>query len=333
LGLDLNNPADRELLISPIGSPLAAQRGFRAPYAGFPSTATVAQSLRPFPQFDDRLGVRWAPLGNSWYDSLQLKVTKRYSRGLELTASYSWQKELVLGRGGNPDLRGAEPNNVFNRDAQRSLAATSQPHVFVTAFTYTTPRFGTNRLVRQLLGNWVIGGMARYASGALIPIPFSNNNLFALAFQGTRQNRVPGQPLFLKDPNCGCIDPKRDLVLNPAAWTDAGPGQFSTTAGFLNDYRWQRQVSENINFGRRFAIKEKMFFEIRVEFFNIFNRKVLPMPESWNPTATVNRNQASDITSGFGFVNWNNVGFRLSNGSNDNFATQRNGQIVARFQF
>jgi Carboxypeptidase regulatory-like domain/TonB dependent receptor len=331
-GLDLNSPADRELLISPIGSPLAAQRGFRAPYAGFPSTATVAQSLRPFPQFDDRLGVRWAPLGNSWYDSLQLKVTKRYSRGLELMASYSWQKELVLGRGGNPDLRGAEPNNVFNRDAQKSPAETSQPHVFVSAFTYTTPRFGTNRLVQRLLGDWVIGGMARYASGALIQIPFSNNNLFALTFQGTRQNRVPGQPLFLKDPNCGCIDPKQDLVLNPDAWTDAAPGQFSTTAGFLNDYRWQRQVTENVSLGRRFAIKEKMFFEVRVEFFNIFNRKVLPMPESWNPTATVNR-EAGDIISGFGFVNWNNVGFRLSNGSTDNFATQRNGQIVARFQF
>jgi hypothetical protein len=203
----------------------------------------------------------------------------------------------------------------------------------VTAFTYQTPRLGTNRVVRQALGNWVLGGMMRYASGALIPIPFSNNNLFPLIYQGTRQNRVPGQPLFLKDPNCGCIDPRRDLVLNPAAWTDAAPGQFSTTAGFLNDYRWQRQVTENVSLGRRFAIKEKMSFELRVEFFNLFNRMVLPRPEPWNPSASVTRNAAGELTGGFGFVNWNNVGFRMNNGSDQAFTTQRNGQIVARFQF
>ncbi|HKX29893.1 MAG TPA: TonB-dependent receptor [Blastocatellia bacterium] len=320
-GIDLNNPADQALLLSQIGSPTAAARGFTAPYAGFPTFSTVAQSLRPYPQFNDRLGVRWAPLGKNWYDSLQVKVTKRYSRGLDLTASYTYQREDVLGRGGNPDLRGPDVNNVFNRDAQRALAATSQPHVFVTAFTYNTPRFGNNRIVRQALGNWVVGGMVRYASGALIPIPYSNNNLYNMIFQYTRQNRVPGQPLFLKDPSCGCLDPRQDLVLNPAAWTDAPAGQFSTTSGFLNDYRWQRQVTENLSLGRRFAIKEKMSFEIRAEFFNIFNRKILPMPESFNPTAGVNRNEAGELSSGFGYVNANNV------------VGQRNGQLVARFQF
>ena len=52
LGLNLNNPADLQLLISPVNSALAVSRGFsKLPYPGFPSTATVAQSLRPFPQF------------------------------------------------------------------------------------------------------------------------------------------------------------------------------------------------------------------------------------------------------------------------------------------
>src|SRR5215475_10031250 len=62
LGLDLNNPADRALLTTRLVdlTPDQAKR-FPAPYAAFPRTATVAQSLRPFPQFADSLGVRWAP--------------------------------------------------------------------------------------------------------------------------------------------------------------------------------------------------------------------------------------------------------------------------------
>ncbi len=129
---------------------------------------------------------RWAPLGANWYDSLQVTLTKRYSRGLELTAAYTWQKELVLGSGGNPGLPGAGTNNVFNRDAQKSLASTSQPHIFVTGFTYLTPRRGPNKFVRNVLGDWTIGATLRYASGQLIGAPGSNNNLGSLIFQGLR---------------------------------------------------------------------------------------------------------------------------------------------------
>jgi hypothetical protein len=51
-GLDINSQAARTLLASPIGSSLAIQSGYGTlPYAGFPATASVAQSLRPFPQF------------------------------------------------------------------------------------------------------------------------------------------------------------------------------------------------------------------------------------------------------------------------------------------
>ena len=322
LGLDLNNPADRALLTTPLTNLTQAQaQRFPAPYPGFPLTATVAQSLRPFPQFADALAVRWAPLGNNWYDSLQVTLTKRFSRGLELTAAYTYQKELVLGSGGNPGLPGPGANNVFNRDAQKSIASTSQPHIFVTGFTYVTPRWGSNKFVRNLLGDWTIGGVLRYASGLPIPAPSSNNNLFPLLFQSTRMNRVPGQPLFLKDPGCGCIDPRQDLVLNPAAWTDAPPGQFGQSAGFYNDYRWQRQASENMSLGRRFTIKEKLKFDIRAEFFNIFNRLNLPMPSSGNPTATITRNPQRELSGGFGFINPNNVG------------GQRNGQLVARIEF
>src|SRR5262249_30286243 len=82
-GLSLNNANDRTLLASPINSSIAVQRGFGLPYSGFPVTATVAQSLRPFPQFSNITNMHWAPDGDSWYNALQAKLTKRFSHGLD----------------------------------------------------------------------------------------------------------------------------------------------------------------------------------------------------------------------------------------------------------
>ena len=90
---------------------------------------------------------------------------------------------------------------------------------------------------------------------------------------------------------------------------------------YYNDYRWQRSVAESLSLGRSFPIRERMSFQIRAEFFNVFNRKFLPGPSSGNPLQTQARNSAGIPAAGFGFINATSAG------------GQRNGQIVARFQF
>jgi hypothetical protein len=134
-------------------------------------------------------------------------------------------------------------------------------------------------------------------------------------------NRVPGQPLFSKDPNCKCIDPNKDFVLNPSAWSDAAAGEWGYAAPFYSDYRWQRPPLENLNVGRSFRMREKMMFQIRMEFFNAFNRLSLPAPTSANPFATRTVNSAGVPTAGFGRINATTA------------AGQRSGQLVVRFQF
>jgi thioesterase domain-containing protein len=64
----------------------------------------------------------------------------------------------------------------------------------------------------------------RYGSGLLILVPSSNNNLNSVLFQATYANRVPGEPMFLADPNCHCFDPNKQFVLNPKAWADPAAG-------------------------------------------------------------------------------------------------------------
>ena len=66
---------------------------YRPPWAGFSSAlganATLAQSLRPFPQYLTGFGYNSDNNGNSLYHSLQTKLEKRMSKGLYLLVSYT----------------------------------------------------------------------------------------------------------------------------------------------------------------------------------------------------------------------------------------------------
>ena len=315
-GLDLTNAASRNLLTSQICSTQAKAAGFTVPYASFPCTASVAQSLRPFPEYNDGLSVWFDPLGNNWYDSLQVKFVKRFSHGLDVTSNFTYQKELNLGNAG--------VNDVFNRNVQKGLTGSSTPFISVTAFTYRSPKFTANKLVREVVGGWTFGGILRYASGSLIGVPASRTNINTYTFNtNTRFNRVAGVPLYLADPNCGCINPNVNRqILNPAAWSDTPVGTWGGGAAYYNDYRWQHQMNESMNLGRTFRIREKVSLNVRAEFFNVFNRLFLSAPSSGNPTATATFNNAGVPTGGFGYIsNSNGIG------------GQRNGQLVARLQF
>jgi hypothetical protein len=321
VGLDISNAADRTLLTSRLDSAAAATRGFnKIPYSTYSTANTVAQSLRPFPQFSG-LSVRWAPLGNTWYDSLQMKATKRFSQGLTFTSAFTFQKEQST-------LGGV--NDVFNRPNQKSLDGMSVPFAFVTSFNYTLPGIGSNRWLNRVSGGWSISGVFRYASGSLIAVPSSQNALSSLLFRGTRMNRVGGQPLYTADPNCkSCYDPQKDFVLNPKAWSDAGAGQWGTSSAYYNDFRAQRHPDEQLGLGRSFSLKEGVSLSVRMDFFNVFNRLVLGTPSASNPLSTQTRDANGFTTSGFGYINTATV---LSSSTSGMF-NQRYGQLVIRLQF
>jgi hypothetical protein len=338
-GLDISNAADRDLLNTPLNllSPENAIR-FPLPYPEFSPGLTVGQSIRPFPQFLG-MNVLWSPVGNSWYDALQVKVTKRYSHGLSLTASYAWQKELNVGaETEDPNFFSVKPaiNNNLDRRSNKFISAYSQPHRLVIAANYITPALNTNKALSWILRDWTIGAMLTYASGQPVRAPYANNEIGTLLQlsapfdfhitgrrigTGTFANRVPGQPLYTVDINCtSCFDPNQDFVLNPDAWEDPAAGQFSTGAAYYSDYRERRRPSENMSFGRSFRLRERVDFSFRFEFTNIFNRIRVPSPSSDNAQATQVTAGGVPVT-GFGYIN---------TGS----GTQgRTGQIVARINF
>jgi hypothetical protein len=123
---------------------------------------------------------------------------------------------------------------------------------------------------------YLTNAVLHYGSGLPIPAPGNlNNNNNATLLRTTYAQRVPGQPLFLQDLNCHCFDPSTTVVLNANAWTDTPNGQFSPSAAYYNDFRYQRRPAELMSLGRIFRIKERATLLIRAEFNNIFSRTLM----------------------------------------------------------
>ena len=347
-GIDPTTTAGQNTLAATLGSALGQASGVPLPYPTFPLTQTVLQALLPFPQNSNKETIYGAPLGDSWYNSMQAKVTKRYSYGLSLQSALTWSKaESTLpnsdGRGGGTTT----PGNIFNRQNFKSITSFNQPIIFNVGFSYELQKYrflGTNKWVRGLVGGWTVAGLLQYSSGLPIPTPTSSNTTYQAFGQSTLENRVPGQPLYLKDLNCGCIDPTGQFVLNPAAWANPTPGTWGTSAPYYSDFRYSRRPAESLSIGRTFRIKERQSLEIRAEFFNVFNRVYLNNPTVTNPQAnrgctltTPTAGLPNSVTvaagtntcpagytspSGFGSINYTGL------------QTQpRNGQLVARFTF
>ena len=338
-GLDINNAADRTLLAAPLNSATALQRGFnKPPYSGFPLGSTVAQSLRPFPQFTS-ITYLFSPLGKTWYDSLQLKATQRLSHGLSFTSTFSWQKELTLGAESNiiaGATTGETTNDVYNRQQNKYISQYNRPYVFTLSANYIVPALKINRALSWAARDWTVGAFLQYASGLPILSPYAQNGLNTLLLRnavspvggatatGTFANRVPGVPLFTQDLNCHCFDPNAAFVLNPAAWSQPAAGQFGTAAAYYNDYRFERRPVENLSLGRTFRVREKATVNLRMEFTDIFNRTQIPNPTFGNAQQTQTRNSAGRATGGFGWINTTPA---------SNPPLPRQGTIVARFQF
>ena len=293
----------------------------------------MAQSLRPYPQFGSLTYFLSPALGNTWYDSLQTKLTKRYSHGLAVTSSFTWAKQMTLGtEAADPYFLGpsAQVNDVFNRKLNKYISGYDQPFLLVIAPTYTVPKpsfkFLQNKVIAQVVKDWQLGAVLRYGSGLPILAPTANNGLITSLFRNTFENRVPGVPLFTQDLNCHCFDPSKTFVLNPAAWTEPGPLQFGTAPAYYSDYRYERHPVENVSVARLFRVKERFTVSVRAEFTNIFNRTFIPNPsETGGSVATQLVNATTgQTTSGFGQINTVGGGFG---------ASPRSGQLVARFTF
>ncbi len=290
----------------------------------FPSNQTIPALLRPFPQYGG-IAPGPSPTGNSKYDSLQIKATKRLSHGLQVNGFFTWAQGFTR----------AVRQDFYNPQSTQNTLMGIPPRTLNINFIYTTPRAAfLNKWENAIIRDWQITGTGNYQSAPFLGIPGTPN-----AEELATQDIYNGAPLYLDkngNPtnNNPLNDPKslnpQQQVLNPAAWTVCPADTNCGNSGndFLKGFRGIRRPTENAGIGRVFRIKERMQLQFRGDFINIFNRILWPSPGTTNPQiTTLTHNTLGYLTGGFGTIST-----YQSPGSSALF-TGRTGTLVMRFSF
>jgi hypothetical protein len=269
------------------------------PYPGF--TGTVAQSLRPYPQY---AAINTAAFGENRgqlsYNAMTAKLERRFHNGLNLLASYTWSKILTdTGNIIGGSLGGAYTANIqnpYNLKAEKALSPEDTPQIFVVSYLYDLP-FGKDRaflnkggVVDRFVGGWSVTGIQRYQSGQ--PLGFASATGVPGWNNGIRFNLVPGQPIHSAAKRSGSFNPARgDVWYNPAAFSDPNanvtvangqPYSFGNKPAYEGDDRAPNYYEEDFGLIKRTKMTETSDVQFRAEAFNAFNRHVFGGPDG-NP--------------------------------------------------
>ncbi len=109
----------------------------------------MAQALRPFPQYCDSLQGQNEAHGKTLYNSMQLKLERRYSNGIYALVSYTLSHLMESGshntqRDANTWSGLTGVISPFERDRNYVISLSDTPHVLSAAFVYELP-FGRGK--------------------------------------------------------------------------------------------------------------------------------------------------------------------------------------------
>jgi hypothetical protein len=228
-----------------------------------PGTSSVA-SRSPFPEFGLFQGA--ANVGYSKYNSLGLKLTRRYSKGLTVLGSYTYSKSTDNGSGirtlGTDPLN---PQNSYCLSCEDGPSVFDQRHRFVTSAVYDLP-FGPGRkylsegLLGKVIGGWKLNSIVTIGSG--FPLTIAAGEDTANIGNCCRPDRVAGVGTALDNPVVS-------RWFNTAAYSRAAAGAFGTAGrgevigpGIIN---WDFSTS------KQFHISASNYIQLRIEAFNFLN--------------------------------------------------------------
>jgi hypothetical protein len=285
------------LLTQSVTSPAAVAAGIPVPFAGF--TGTVAQALRPYPQYQT-LTSYLAKLGKSTFDALELHLRQRFNDGLSFDINYTWSK--TLGYADTVNIAAGGINNLlenaYNLKAERSLLPNDVPHAFVAAWAYDVPlgaghRFGGgNAMARALLGGWSVSAIQRYQSGT--PLQISSDNNLPLFNSVQRPNRVSSQNPQTSI-GIGSFNPANDRRINLNAFSAAPAFTFGNSAPTLGNLRNFRVLQEDLAITKRISLSERWKLELYGQSFNVANRRRFTMIVTNSASASFGKAGGSSV--------------------------------------
>ncbi len=242
------------------------------------STVQAGQLLRPYPQYN---GLRFAGqgIGNSTYNSLQVKAEKRFSGGASLLVAYTFSKLISntdtitgwLESGGTGGVQ-----NWNNLRGEKSLASFDTPNRLVVSYVLDIPvgkgrkyLSHSNAFVNATIGGWGVQGVTTLQDG--FPLHFGTNQNLTNSFGGgSRPNYVGGCDKSMS----GSAQSRLNGWFNTACFAQPAPFTFGNESRTDSSLRspgianWDFAAFKDFPFGHEGRVK----LQLRAEFFNIFNR-------------------------------------------------------------
>jgi hypothetical protein len=224
---------------------------------------------------------------DSYYQALQLNLTKRLSGGLQFQTAYTLSKSIDTASAAesvfsNGALAGGR-QDPFDSSMERALSDFDARHNFIANLLYDLPfgkghRIGGNLrgVAGTLVGGWSAGGIVNLRSGfpftVALGIDRARNGVDNVQVQ--RPNVAPG------------VDLGDAITGDPMGFANASFFQLQP-AGFYgnaprNALRGPDLHSFDMTFTKRTPITERLQSEFRFEAFNLFNRANFAPPDLVN---------------------------------------------------
>ena len=259
----------------------------------------------PYPLESDNIHLS---SGTSDYNALQLQVSRQFSSGLQMTAHYTWSKQMGTNRYNaqtNQGYSDGGESNYFSfvrPDLQylnRKLTTNDIPHRVVVNWVYDLPigkgrlLNADNKVVDALIGGWRVAGSFTAQSGFVIPL--QNGGSSAI---NNLPDRVPGVPIEVPKELQRWYDGKTPVtlpsgrVITPcngcflkynidafAGRVVTGPNGkavtdifwYGTSAATFNDMRSNSLWNSNLSLEKSFKVRERYSVNVAAQATNIFN--------------------------------------------------------------
>jgi hypothetical protein len=229
-----------------------------------PTAAKPAEFLRPYVGYQ-AINMR-SHFGTSQYNSLQIQLNRRYTRGLQFAVAYTLAKTISDGTSFNP-LR---PGKAWNEGPDGS----TQLHNFVVSYTWDVPKgsqLWNTRIGRGAMDGWQVSGDTAIVSGDWSGASTSTtDNVDFTGGDGGTRPRITGDVLC-QTGNCDPDPNGTGSMLNAAAFSRlTGRGDIGNAGPAF--FRLPKIFVSNLSAFKNFELGGGRRIQIRWEIYNVFNQ-------------------------------------------------------------